>query len=72
MLKAFFKPGYRYRKCGVQLSQIQSAKLPDQADVFEFAACNADDRDNLMQALDQINRRFPKSTCIAETAFDQL
>jgi DNA polymerase V len=71
LLKELFKPGYRYQKCGVQLGQIQPATIPDQSDLFEFAPFAAGDRGNLMQALDQINRRFPHSTRIAAAGFDQ-
>jgi len=71
LLKSMFKPGYRYQKCGVQLGKIAPATVPGQADLFEFAAGDAGHRAQLMQALDQVNRRFPHSTRIAAAGFDQ-
>ncbi len=72
MLKAIFKAGYGYQKCGVQLSQLQPASSPGQIELFGFAD-NALFRENrpLMQAVDQINRRFPKAISIAATGFDK-
>jgi DNA polymerase V len=71
LLKSMFRPGYRYQKCGVQLGKIEPATMPGQTDLFEFAAVDAGHRAQLMQALDQINRRFPHSTRIAAAGFDQ-
>jgi DNA polymerase V len=71
LLKELFRQGYRYQKCGVQLGKIEPATMPGQADLFEFAAVDAGHRAQLMQALDQINRRFPHSTRIAAAGFDQ-
>jgi DNA polymerase V len=71
LLKEIFREGYRYQKCGVQLGKIAPAILPEQADLFEFAAVNAGHRAQLMQALDQINRRFPHSTRLAVAGFNQ-
>jgi DNA polymerase V len=71
LLKSMFSPGYRYQKCGVQLGKIEPATMPGQTDLFEFAAVDAGHRAQLMQALDQINRRFPHSTRIAAAGFNQ-
>jgi DNA polymerase V len=71
LLKELFKPGYRYQKCGVQLGKIEPAAMPGQTDMFEFTAFDAGHRAQLMQTLDQINRRFPHSTRIAAAGFNQ-
>ncbi len=72
LLKQIFKPGYRYQKCGVQLSQISPFNQPGQVDLFE--QLNSQDTDQgrvLMVTLDQINRSFPKSTKLAATGLKQ-
>jgi DNA polymerase V len=71
LLKELFREGYRYQKCGVQLSQIQPAFIPDQMDLFEWAAYDHARSGRLMQAMDQINRRFPKGISIAAAGFDK-
>ncbi|RIZ66627.1 MAG: Y-family DNA polymerase [Methylococcales bacterium] len=72
LLKEIFKAGYGYQKCGVQLSQIHSASMPGQYDLFGFADNDlpAENRP-LMATVDQINRRFPKAISIAATGFEQ-
>ena len=72
ILKAIYKPGFGYQKCGVQLSAIQPAVSPDQLDLFESDAIgiHAENKE-LMKVLDQINRRFPKALSIAATGFDK-
>ena len=61
-----------YQKCGVQLSAIQRVTAPDQADLFDFAEDDTQsDNRQLMAAVDQINRRFPKAVSIAATGIDR-
>jgi DNA polymerase V len=72
LLKSLFKAGYRYQKCGVQLSDIRPANQPGQDDLFLF-----DDRNRtnnaavLMDTVDQINRRFHKAITVAATGLGQ-
>lgn len=70
-LKAIYKPGFGYQKCGVQLSAIRPAASPSQFDLFDLS-CEGTPPDNafLMQTLDTINRRFPKAVTIASSGFD--
>ncbi len=69
LLKEIYRPGYSYQKCGVQLSHIQPQTVPEQCDVF--ASQQTQESPQLMQAMDQINRRFPKGIAIATTKIDQ-
>lgn len=72
MLKELFKAGYGYQKCGVQLSQLQPKSAPGQLELFDFVGSDlpAENRP-LMEAMDRINRRFPKSISVAATGFDK-
>ncbi|MDD2762317.1 MAG: DUF4113 domain-containing protein, partial [Methylomonas sp.] len=69
LLKAIYRPGYSYQKCGVQLNQIRSQMAPEQFELF--ASAETQESPQLMQTLDQINRRFPKGIAIASTRIDQ-
>ncbi|MGJ0492821.1 Y-family DNA polymerase [Methylobacter sp.] len=72
LLKDLFRPGYRYQKCGVQLSHIQPATTPGQLDLFDIATPGWQaDSPALMQAMDRINRRFPKGIAVAAASFDK-
>jgi DNA polymerase V len=72
LLRALFKPGYRYSKCGVQLSHIQPESTPGQLDLFDLSSTiRPTNSQALMETMDQINRRFPKSIAIAATGFDK-
>jgi len=71
LLKEVFKVGYHYQKCGVQLSHIQPATLPNQRDLFEREAFAHAESEKLMQTVDRINRRFPKGIAIAAEGFRQ-
>ncbi|MGJ0484356.1 MAG: DUF4113 domain-containing protein, partial [Methylomicrobium sp.] len=71
LLRELFREGYRYQKCGVQLSRIQPALIPDQMDLFDSAAFGHAGSGKLMQAMDRINRRFPKGIAVAAAGFDQ-
>ena len=68
LLSGLFRPGYRYQKCGVQLSQLQSARRPAQIQLFPVV-----DKENreLMRTMDLINQRFPSALFSAATGFDQ-
>lgn len=70
LLKEIFKPGYNYQKCGVQLSHIQPENQPGQFDLFELITHQPDGK-QLMNIVDQINRRFPKAISLAATGFDK-
>lgn len=69
LLKEIYRSGYSYQKCGVQLSQIQPQTAPEQFDLF--GANQSQESPQLMQTLDQINRRFPKGISIASTQIDK-
>jgi DNA polymerase V len=71
LLKQLFREGYRYQKCGVQLDRIMPASIPDQTDLFGWAAFGPAESERLMQAVDRINRRFPKVIAVAAVGFDQ-
>ena len=72
LLKALYKPGYKYHKCGVQLSHIQSALSFSQNDLFDVAGNSLFEKsDQLMQTFDKINRRFPKSLSMTASGFDK-
>jgi DNA polymerase V len=71
LLKELFREGYRYQKCGVQMSRIQPASNPDQMDLFDSAAFAQAGSRKLMQAVDRINRRFPKGIAVAAAGFDK-
>jgi DNA polymerase V len=72
LLKELYKPNYKYHKCGVQLSQIQPALSFAQDDLFDLAVNPLLGKSGqLMQAFDQINRRFPKSIAMAASGLDQ-
>jgi DNA polymerase V len=72
LLVDIFKSGYRYHKCGVQLSQIQPASSPGQLELFDIVSKNQLNENRLlMQTVDQINRRFPKSIAVASVRFNK-
>jgi DNA polymerase V len=71
LLKQLFWEGYCYQKCGVQLDRIMPASMPGQMDLFDSAAFAQAESGKLMQAVDRINRRFPKGIAVAATGFDQ-
>jgi len=65
LLKEIYKAGYGYHKCGVQLSHIQP-------ELFDFADNGLPTENRqLMNAIDPINRRFPKAISVAATGFDK-
>ncbi|MDP1657868.1 MAG: Y-family DNA polymerase [Methylotenera sp.] len=72
LLKEIYKAGYGYHKCGVQLSHIQPESSPGQLELFDFADNGLPTENRqLMKAVDQINRRFPKAISVAATGFDK-
>jgi DNA polymerase V len=71
LLKELFREGYRYQKCGVQLDRIMPASAPEQIDLFDSAAFGQAESGKLMQAVDRINRRFPKGIAVAAAGFDK-
>lgn len=72
LLSQIFKAGYRYHKCGVQLSHIQPESSPSQLELFDFPdnGLLAENR-QLMNVVDQINQRYPKSISVASTCIDR-
>lgn len=72
LLETIYKSGYGYQKAGVQLSHIQSDALPGQIDLFDDADTGLPiENSELMKAVDQINRRFPKAVSIASAGLDK-
>ncbi|MDD2740622.1 MAG: DUF4113 domain-containing protein, partial [Methylomonas lenta] len=72
LLKEIYRTGFGYQKCGVQLSHIQAQNAPGQIDLFDWADNELPSENRpLMQTVDQINQRFPKSIAIAATRIDQ-
>jgi len=69
LLQGIYKEGYRYQKCGIQLSGIHPNSMPDQADIF--ANLKPSNERQLMACLDKINHRFPKSVYIAATGLNK-
>lgn len=69
LLTEIYHPGYNYQKCGVQLSCIQQQSAPEQFDLFDHQESQTSLQ--LMQYMDQINRRFPKGLAIAAAKIDQ-
>ena len=68
LLKEIYRPGYRYHKCGVQLGGIQPERRFVQGDLFALDdGVQTADHAELMQLMDQINRRFPKGVAIASS-----
>jgi len=72
LLTEIYKMGYRYHKCGVQLSDIKPEASPGQLELFDFfdSELPVENR-QLMSVVDQINRRFPKSISVAATGIDK-
>lgn len=72
LLKEIFRVGYHYQKCGVQLGQIQPASMQEQLDLFDLSTnIRQSGSQTLMQAMDRINRRFPKGITVAAAGFDK-
>jgi DNA polymerase V len=69
LLQGIYKEGYRYHKCGVQLSGLHPNSMPGQMDLF--ASPKSSKERELMDCFDKINHRFPKSTSIAATGLNK-
>jgi len=69
LLQSIYKAGYRYQKCGVQLSGIYPNSLPNQSDIFTDPKLSSERQ--LMACFDKINHRFPKSIAIAATGLNK-
>lgn len=62
LLKTLFKPGYRYKKAGVYLSQIRSQEVL-QTDLFGLASLEEQERQaRLMGVVDVINQLWGNDT----------
>jgi DNA polymerase V len=57
-LRRLYKPGFKYAKAGVMLSELQAQSM-EQADMF---APQTDHRNRLMTVLDAVNDRFGRNT----------
>lgn len=69
LLKAIFKEGFNYHKCGIVLSEIQREDSLGQTDLFHDDTLTIGNS-KLMATLDAINRKYPKSLRIAAAGFD--
>ena len=69
LLKAIFKEGFNYHKCGIVLSAIQPETSLAQTDLFNDDTLIIGSS-VLMATLDAINRKYPKSLRIAAAGFD--
>ena len=69
LLKEIFKEGFNYHKCGIVLSAIQSEESVGQTDLFNDDTLIIGSS-VLMDTLDVINRKYPKSLRIAAAGFD--
>lgn len=72
LLKEIFRVGYGYQKCGVQLSQIEPHNMAGQGDLFDFTDDQVRKENRLlMETLDRINHRYPKSISVAATGVNK-
>lgn len=69
LLQGIYKEGYRYQKCGIQLSGLHPNSMPGQTDLF--ANPKSSKERELMACFDKINHRFPKSISIAATGLNK-
>jgi len=72
LLAQIYRSGFGYYKCGVQLDEIKPHSSPGQLDIFndfETPIINQTSY-RLMETVDQINRRFPRSVTIAASRID--
>jgi DNA polymerase V len=69
LLQGIYKEGYRYHKCGVQLSGIHPNIILGQTDLFVHPKSSKERE--LMACFDKINHRFPKSISIAATGLNK-
>ncbi len=71
MLQSIFKSGYRYHHCAIQLWHIQPAAPPDQLDLFKLTHKKQERSEALMQSIDQINQKFPRSISVSTSNLKQ-
>ena len=69
LLQGIYKEGYRYQKCGIQLSGLHPNSMPGQTDLFTNPKSSKERE--LMDCFDKINHRFPKSISIAATGLNK-
>lgn len=70
-LKEIYRTGYRYHKCAVQLGHIQAESLPSQIDLFDLFDLTENNSHQLMETVDQINQKFPRSINISTAEITQ-
>ncbi len=68
LLQSIYKEGYRYQKCGIQLSGLHPNSMPGQTDLFANLKWSRERE--LMACFDKINHRFPQSVAIAATGLN--
>jgi len=61
-LKYLYRPGYRYRKAGVMLTEILKQDRYKQQDLFSFSQPATSEDKRLMAALDRINGKWGRQT----------
>ncbi len=61
-LKSLYRPGYRYRKAGVMLTEILKQDRYKQQDLFSFSQPTTSEDKRLMTALDRINGKWGRQT----------
>jgi DNA polymerase V len=66
ILKHIYRPGYKYAKAGVMLMDLQPATR--QQLTLDLDADMPENRIRLMQAMDQINRRFGRGSLVLGSA----
>ncbi len=72
LLKDIYRAGYKYHKCGVELSQIQPESHFVQSDLFnDTESAQTCEHRALMQVVDHINQRFQNGVSFASTQLTQ-
>jgi DNA polymerase V len=66
ILKHIYHPGYKYAKAGVMLMDLQPATR--QQLTLDFDEAMPENRIRLMQAMDQINRRYGRGSLVLGSA----
>lgn len=66
ILKHLYRPGYKYAKAGVMLMELQPATR--QQLTLDLDADMPENRIRLMQAMDQINRRYGRGSLVLSSA----
>jgi len=77
LLKQIFKDDYDYQHAGITLGKIRPANESVQADLFSLQIHNTDtlkseaSKRTLMESVDKINQRFPKSIAFSTASLKQ-